>query len=983
MDMADDKRKLSIRMFINIGLLIGVVLVSLLLFRRENYGRQMRQMEQFMVEFSGRTTQHVSDMFQDKRDSIEGTAYLYGQTLEAEGKSGVDLEQLTQLEKRACFDWVRYVDSEGIDYASDGTTVDVSNRDYYINGMKGKSGISWVAASRVSGEKLMGFYAPVEAGGQVCGVMVGFLQEKTITRILKTNLYGYTANTMILDQNANVLGRNLDDATEDVSNVTSFLEYVPKAERTNVKQAFSKGETINFSYQGVAGASIACLKPIDGTDWMLMQLFPSEALRDVTNEVTRDEQVMILILAIVCGIFGVQIMISLRTRKKIENREREKNHFVSMLQSVSDDYICLIDVDLITEQEQQFRMFEGDKLTDWAGGNFDYTHCIVSYANQVVSEKDRERFIEATEISRLKNVLKNKKDFFIEYEGKIAGKICQLQGKFTLSEEMDGKPHMLVGIRDITEQVKTEVRQKTSMDLIVSAASSVYPYILELNLSKNKANTIYNSGIVHAGLMESCSVDDILDRLKESVEVGMDYQRLMDMMSRTAQMKAYNQGKRELTIRVRQLGDDGKIHWMEVRNILMKNQRGDIFAVSMTRCVDDEIKQTLDLQRAKNEAESSNRAKSTFLFNMSHDIRTPMNAIMGFSAMAEKYVDNPKKVLDCLKKINISGEHLLHLINDVLDMSRIESGKLELEPKAYHVPTTIKNVGYIFNADLQKKDLQFDLICDLKDEILFFDMVRMNQVELNLISNAIKYTPAGGKIKYIIKQIGSENGYALIRSTVKDTGIGMSQEFCKHVFEAFERERSGSVSGIEGSGLGLAITKRLIEQMGGRIFCRSKQGEGSEFIFEAAYKIGTPEDLEPEEIITTTQGELKGKRVLLVEDNALNREIAREILQEEGLLIDEADDGDEAVNKVKWSEPGYYDMVLMDIQMPKMDGYESTRRIRALEGEYYSNLPIVAVTANAFEEDKNAALEAGMNGHIAKPIRLEEVREQLLKWMSD
>lgn len=982
--MLEEKRKINARMFISIGLLILGILAVLLLSRRENYVRQMRHVEQFMVELSDRTTQHVSDIFQDKLDAMVETAYLYGQTLDEDVDSQVDLEQLKALETNSGFDWIRFVDTNGIDYASDGRAVDVSDRDYFTEGIKGKNGISWVPASRVSGEKLMGFYAPIVSDGKVQGVLVGFLQEKTITKILKTNLYGYTANTMILDKKANVLGRNLDENTEDVDNVTSLLEYVQKEKRAQVKKSFQQGENIRFSYQGMAGASVACLNPIEGTDWMLLQLFPSEALREVSDEVTRDEQFVLLLLALICVIFGIQVTLSLRKRKEIENQDREKNHFTSLLQSMSDDYICLIDVDLKTEKEQQFRMFEGEQLEDWAGGNYDYNHCIKSYAYQVVGDKDRERFLEATEISRLKNVLKNKKDFFIEYEGNIAGKKRQLQGKFTLSSpEKDEQTHMLIGIRDITEQVKTEVRQKTSMDLIVSAASTVYPYILELNLSKNRAKTIYNAGIVHSGRMENCSVDEIIEELKESVQVGGDYERLYDTMSRSAQLRAYNEGKRELTIRVRQTGDDGKIHWMEVRNILMKNSRGDVFAISMTRCVDNEIKQTLDLERAKNQAESSNRAKSTFLFNMSHDIRTPMNAIMGFSAMAEKYVDDPEKVLDCLKKLNVSGEHLLHLINDVLDMSRIESGKLELEPKAYHVPTTVKNVGYIFNADLQKKDLQFDLTCDIQDEILFFDMVRMNQVELNLISNAIKYTPAGGRIEYVIKQIGREKDYALIRSTVKDTGIGMSKEFCKHVFEAFEREKSRSVSGIEGSGLGLAITKRLIEQMGGRIFCRSEQGKGSEFIFEVAFKIGSEEDLEAEEVITTTPGQLKGKRVLLVEDNALNREITREILNEEGIIIEEADDGDVAVNKVKWSEPGYYDMVLMDIQMPKMDGYEATRQIRALDGEYYSNLPIVAVTANAFEEDKNAAKEAGMNDHIAKPIRLEEVREQLVKWMSD
>lgn len=409
-------------------------------------------------------------------------------------------------------------------------------------------------------------------------------------------------------------------------------------------------------------------------------------------------------------------------KKTEDRREEERNRFVSLLQSVADDYICLIDVDLDTETEEQFRMFEGKDLGDWARGNYNYTHCIECYAWEVVCPEDRERFLAVTKLENLKCVLAKQKDFFVEYNGVIAGNLRRLQGKFTLAKGDKSASHMLIGIRDITAMEEERLRQKTSMDLIVSAASTVYPFILEENLSQNYVNTIYNKGLVKKGVMESGSVDEMMEGLKETIELRVDYDRLYEKMSKEAQIQAFLEGKRELSIRVRQRGDDEKIHWMEVKNILMKNDGGDICAISMVRCVDDEIKKTLDLERAKNAAECANRAKSTFLFNMSHDIRTPMNAIMGFSAMAEKYVDDRQKVLDCLKKLNMSGEHLLQLINNVLDMSRIENGKLELQTKAYHVPTTLKNVEHIFSVDLQKKQLQFEIKCDLQDEILFFDM---------------------------------------------------------------------------------------------------------------------------------------------------------------------------------------------------------------------------------------------------------------------
>ena len=257
----------------------------------------------------------------------------------------------------------------------------------------------------------------------------------------------------------------------------------------------------------------------------------------------------------------------------------------------------------------------------------------------------------------------------------------------------------------------------------------------------------------------------------------------------------------------------------------------------------------------------------------------------------------------------------------------------------------------------------------------------MNQIELNLISNAIKYTPEGGTIEYSVRQLESEDGYGTYECRVKDNGIGMSQEFCQNAFEAFEKERDDVTSKMEGTGLGLAITKRLVEKMGGTVYCQSELGKGSEFVFQIRVKIGTMKDLENEQDEAVKEVDFTGKRVLLVEDNALNREISYELLKEQGLQIEEAEDGAVAVDKVKQSGIGYYDVVLMDIQMPNMDGYEATRQIRRLEGDYYADLPIIAVTANAFEEDRKAAMQAGMNGHVPKPIRVEELRKEMANFI--
>ena len=501
---------------------------------------------------------------------------------------------------------------------------------------------------------------------------------------------------------------------------------------------------------------------------------------------------------------------------------------------------------------------------------------------------------------------------------------------------------------------------------------------------------------------------------------------------------------------------------------------------------------------------AANRAKREFLFNMSHDIRTPMNAIIGFTSLAATHIDNREQVLDYLKKISTSSQHLLSLINDVLDMSRIESGKVKIEEKAVHLPDLVHDVRSIIQPNVAAKRLSLFIdTMDIEDEDIITDPLRLNQILLNILSNAIKFTPTGGMISIRIAQKnGAPKGCVCYEFRIKDNGIGMSEEFQKHIFEEFSREESSTVSGIQGTGLGMSITKNIVDLMGGTIALTSEPGKGTEFIVTLCFtrsgqkaepkqlpqleglralvadddtntclnvstmlsKIGMrPEwtisgkeavirtkyaveqgdefsvyiidwlipdmngieivrqirkvignrcpiiiltaydwaDIEDEaraagvtafcekplflselrrvlaepfhaepasEPAHPTAADLKGKKLLLVEDNELNREIALEILKEAGFVVDTAEDGAVAVQKIKQAAPGQYDLILMDIQMPNLDGYEATRQIRALPDAEKASIPIFAMTANAFEEDRQNALEAGMNGHIAKPL---------------
>ena len=389
------------------------------------------------------------------------------------------------------------------------------------------------------------------------------------------------------------------------------------------------------------------------------------------------------------------------------------------------------------------------------------------------------------------------------------------------------------------------------------------------------------------------------------------------------------------------------------------------------------------LQIAAENAESANRAKSTFLFNMSHDIRTPMNAIIGYADLASRHSDDPAKLKKYMENIQVCGQNLLMLLNNVLDLARIENDKTEIEYSVSDIEKDFRNCLAMFRNQADSKGQTLTVTTQLPYPYIYADIPHLTEVCTNLVSNAVKYTGAGGTIRCgVTQKPGEKEGWCDTVVTVADNGIGMSQEFQKHIFEPFERERTSTVSKVEGSGIGMGIVKKLVGLMGGTVEVESKIGVGSTFTVTIPCRIASEDEIQAKrEINPSDQKCLCGTRILLTEDNDLNAEIATELLQEEGCTVDRAKDGVECVDMLEKAANGTYQLILMDVQMPVMNGYDATKKIRRMDDPQKANIPIVAMTANAFSEDKQVALDAGMNGHIAKPINMSVLVPTLRKYL--
>jgi len=539
-------------------------------------------------------------------------------------------------------------------------------------------------------------------------------------------------------------------------------------------------------------------------------------------------------------------------------------------------------------------------------------------------------------------------------------------------EQMDGEEFPVT----LGKQVK-----KTRQALY--ALGTAYYHISRLNLKTGKIELVKRSRKMCMDIKDNTADWDPQFEVIESIIAEPFVQKYIDFFDiRTMAARLHN--KESMSSEFKKKNGSWFLS-MVVPQSYDKN--GNVTSVLIAnRDVTDEkmreLRQEEELREAKLKAECANKAKSAFLFNMSHDIRTPMNAIIGYADLATRHLQETEKLGRYLEEIQICGKELLSMLGNVLDLARIENNKVEMEYTVSNVRECFENCVTMFRQQAESKNQTLSLTEQIMYPYVYMDAPHLSEICLNIISNAIKYTNTGGTISCSVLQESCKEDWCNMIITITDNGIGMSEEFQKHIFDAFERERNSTASHIEGSGIGMGITKKLIELMNGTIEVKSKQGEGSSFTVTVPCRKALKEDtLEKKNTNLHNKNCLNGVRILLVEDNEINIEIARELLMEEGCLVETANDGVACIDMIEKADADYYKLILMDIQMPVMNGYDATLAIRKMKDTKKSRIPIIAMTANAFAEDVQKVLSVGMNDHVAKPVDINILVSTMMKYL--
>ena len=696
----------------------------------------------------------------------------------------------------------------------------------------------------------------------------------------------------------------------------------------------------------------------------------------------------------------------------IQSKTRTEGMY-SAYEAVSDLYLAMFRIDIKENTYTSIKTTEAVLKYTIPDSNR-YDENLKAIITALADEESLASALEFLDLNNIEERMQGKKHISIYFNGRVAG-LCKLH---LIKEDSDADGNLSHAIltvevlEDVTRERQEKDKALAEQFAIIDTLARNFKNVFIANLNRGTARIVrladdYDVRAVLAVMGKEFPFDAVIKQwIQENVHPD-DKERMADTLSFENLRRVFSQ--RDEYNGTYRSTEGGSLHHYQF-DFRKADDRGNIVAgFQVIDAIVEEHEQQAKREKEQQEAlaqalaaaQQANKAKTTFLNSMSHDIRTPMNAIVGFTALAQAHSDDQAQVQDYLSKISTSSTHLLSLINDILDMSRIESGTVKLQEKEVHIPDLLHDLRIMIQSLIKAKNQ--NLFIDSQDvvhEDVMTDKLRLNQVLLNIVGNAIKFTQPGGDIIIrLIEKPCNLKGYTTYEFSVKDNGIGMSKEFVGHIFDTFSREYTATVSGVQGTGLGMAITKNIVDMMGGDIRVESEEGKGSMFTVTLNLQIGgryVRNDPIPELRAVLTQPPIKegiegseiekekeetydysGKRVLLVEDNELNREIAIAILEEAGMRVDSVDDGDIAVSTINNAPADQYDLVFMDIQMPKMDGYTATREIRTLPDNRKANIPIIAMTANAFEEDKRKSYESGMNGHISKPINIEAIARVL------
>ena len=1127
----------SKRIWQNILFVLVIFGAVLLLFRWYSIANSQRIEEQnlnYAMDSARQTAAGIGNEFTNAQRRVSNYARMMGI---AQNASEIDADMLRELEGDTDFDAFRFVNAYGVNLTADGATSDSSDRDYFVAGMQGEIGVSMVLNSRVTGRTTMVFYAPVTDDGETIGVLLGlYYAEDYLRELLATSYFGEEASVFLCTQNGEILASSSseDYGSQSLPEILGTLELIDEETAGELSEIFQGNEDeAGFICAPGSLTDNLCALRVPDTDYVLVQAFPQSVTQGMIQSANQTGMTLQVILI---GLFLAYIVfLIVRSRRERKDLETENQEMGYVLNSVTELFDRAILVDL---EEDTYRFVAGtvpEKPEFPEEGRYeDFAAYLCTF---LAEEMEQRQFEELLDLETVRRNLAKTSSVKYEYKLNRSIGITWEHIYITCVERRDGRASKVLFLRqNVTELKERELKAQKEIAkadrkerqyriAITSTAFCTFEFNLTQDRIEQDVVRTLNGQTVSllekAGLTVPCPASLCFEKWKRFIlpESLEDYEEATSLENLK---RRFERGEAEVTADY--WGWASKDQQMCVRQSFIMTrdkQTEDIMVMVISRDITAQVQkqreQTRALQEALMQAQHANQSKTTFLSNMSHDIRTPMNAIIGFTTLAVSHIDNKGQVQDCLQKVLASSNHLLSLINDILDMSRIESGKVQIQEQECNISELTHNLVNIIQPQVKAKQLELFIdTFDVNNEDVIADALKLNQVFINLLGNAVKYTPAGGTVSFRIQQQTTfHRGYGDYVFTVKDNGIGMTPDFVEHIFEPFEREDTATKSGIQGSGLGMAITKNIVEMMGGTITVQSEKDKGSEFRVELSLKLQDVEKnaaqikeleglralvvdddcdscesvarmlkqiglrsewtisgreavhrakiahsegdsyhtyiidwqmpemsgiettrrirraigheapiiiltaydwtdieeeamaagvtafcakplfmsdlksallaannmLEKEEEVSWTEADFGGKRILLVEDNELNREIAEAILEETGFVVESAPDGTDAVEMVSKAEEGHYDAILMDVQMPVMDGYEATRTIRSLPREDVKTIPIIAMTANAMEEDKETALKNGMNAHIAKPLDIELFLSVLGKYL--